>query len=857
VLSQRMVTQCLRQRPVHLNLGEFSNGLPPPSSLPSSTMAMKPFLTLVVILLIMMSGGVASLTGAPECPCAKGDEPFIQQAKEQLAALGVPDKYGMGECKAHDKGLALRDCDNLDENLEEKCKKNFANHGTFSDVEFPDQEDKCFCFQKWCFVDSEKCPINKEKCEADGEEVGNGDSPYCRDREMVAWNATVTAHMSYATCGGPGPRGIVEGRELRVKIKESIYWTMRGNADEMDAEWKGWTGVLTKALDFSFRNQFEPNVKVTVDEGWVSNTSKEQFPNNYWTACVFDVAVGNADMCIGDFWVTPKRMNLANFLTPFDNDNFFLVAPRDSQEPIEAVLKKPFLPFHGSLWLVIVCFLVFSAFAMAVTDSHNTKDYNNQGKLPVTIKALYFAFLGYVKGGAANNPLSVPGRLANLGFGFFVLITLASYTANLTTVLVSRGSVSGITGVQNAIDKGLKICVASEVLEPLEQYFSGARKSEHFVQVNETAGIPRSLYLGRCDCAIMPEWAIYAMHAGNYSRKDCEGADSLVSASAAGDKMSFADADAKCGCVRNAPGGQGRADRDCYLARVGGLIMSVPLSMPVRADLAQTLSWALRKTVQKGILDEEKNTYKKKWLLQAPPVCGVDGSLLDAANGDPIEQLRLGPDAMVGTTLISIGIMVIALLLALVEMRTGRNMQQLMGFENPSDPDILRDDMGMEKEPLKWRRTSLGRKRILPYDFTRLASAAPELQNHKLNEIHRMLAKLSGEDTAVDWRPDDVQTSNQIMPFAPPTSSFKGLRPLPHTSSNRSAKSGCSGVSYGLPQSHSGSSSRTLRTVSAASTSIGISNAPEECVLERGKVSGQEDANEWRRPGILRGGSSS
>mmetsp|Transcript_32411 Transcript_32411/g.81669 ORF Transcript_32411/g.81669 Transcript_32411/m.81669 type:complete len:512 (+) Transcript_32411:120-1655(+) len=494
---------------------------------------------------------------------------------------------------------------------------------------------------------------------------------------------------------------------------------------------------------------------------------------------------------------------------------------------------------------------------MAVTDGHNTRDYSHQGKLPVTIKALYFAFAGYVKGGAANSPLSVPGRLANLGFGFFVLITLASYTANLTTVLVSRGSISGIASMKDAIDRGLTICVNSEVLSQLAAQYPNvttcnATKTDspqpmgcQFVGVDGTESIPRSLRKeglrkGLCDVAIMQETAITMMYAGNYSLKDCDKA--IAQANRTGEDLAKADAD--WGCERD--NGMAKADRDCYLTRVGGLVMSVPLSVPVRTDLLQSLSWALRKTVNQGTLAELKESYSRKLSL---PVCGVDGSIEDAAKRDPIEQLRLKPHAMIGTTAISIIIMVIAVVLAMIEMKSGRNMQTLMGFENPYDPDVLLDG----KEPRKWRRKSLGSRRGLsggPEEFSRLASQASlttQLQSHKLNEIHRMLVKLSGEDMAVDWKPDDVQISNQIMPYGTSSGSVKGLRPLPlaHSASIRSAKSGCSGASHGMPHGPSAGSSRTLRTVSAADSSN--PNAPEECALERGKMSGQEGETDGRK----------
>ena len=42
-------------------------------------------------------------------------------------------------------------------------------------------------------------------------------------------------------------------------------------------------------------------------------------------------------------------------------------------------------------------------------------------------KSLYLNFLGYVTGGPANSPQSVPARIGAIGFGFFTMIALTSY----------------------------------------------------------------------------------------------------------------------------------------------------------------------------------------------------------------------------------------------------------------------------------------------------------------------------------------------------------------------------------------------------------------------------------------------
>jgi hypothetical protein len=57
----------------------------------------------------------------------------------------------------------------------------------------------------------------------------------------------------------------------------------------------------------------------------------------------------------------------------------------------------------------------------------------------------------------------VPARIAALGFGFFCMITLTSYTANLATLLVTRARASGISSLQEAIDTRMRICLLSSI----------------------------------------------------------------------------------------------------------------------------------------------------------------------------------------------------------------------------------------------------------------------------------------------------------------------------------------------------------------------------------------------------------
>jgi len=717
----------------------------------------------LVLLLLQHARALAAevpSTGSLECPCIAPSSPLIAQATEQLAALGAPPGYGTSECLAHDKDLALSSCVGA---LEADCPGG----------------DKCYCFEKWCYVDPSMCVMDKRKCLAAGGVVGQEGIVYCREREFTestvieerTGNTTAKAYYSYATCGGLNTYDtgkifdVIAGRNLKIKITSSYYWTFKEAVDPRAPQWLGWTGVLNKALEDGFL-RFSPTVNVTLDESWSTAISRTKFESS-WTACVLDVAVGNADMCIGDFWITPQRMNLANFLTPFGNDNFYLIAPSGVEdESILTTLQKPFLPFSDDLWMVTMFFLLFSAAVMMITDGHNMDDYNNQSFTSKVWKSLYFSFAGYVQGGSANLPASVPGRLATIGFGFFVLITLASYTANLATILVTKGSATGLTSAQDAVDKGITICVPMVVEAQLRSNFPTAK----FELLTASEDTPRALFQGLCGAAILQETGIETMHAGGYNIRDCAAADAGV----------FKD-DTEAHCVRD-ENGIPTTDRDCWIVKAGGLIMSVPLSVPVRTDLVQSLGWAMRKTLSDGKVDVFKATFAQ---TLPPPACTGDGLSLTAAQENPLDSLRLPVTAMLGTTLISIGIMLLALVLSGIEVWTGKTIQQLLGCSREEDIPFATSDNGKPGS----------RRALLPSAGTRRdlrsgnqpgnlgGSALAQQQIQKLDDVHRMLKKICGEqDFDVNGGGgDNMKQSARVVPLG--SSPMEGYSSAPATGS--------------------------------------------------------------------------
>ena len=63
---------------------------------------------------------------------------------------------------------------------------------------------------------------------------------------------------------------------------------------------------------------------------------------------------------------------------------------------------------------------------------------------------MYLMSMGYFSAAPTNNPKSVSAKLVTLGWAFFVLIAVSSYTANMASFLVAtRNAMSGPSDIQH------------------------------------------------------------------------------------------------------------------------------------------------------------------------------------------------------------------------------------------------------------------------------------------------------------------------------------------------------------------------------------------------------------------------
>jgi hypothetical protein len=436
-----------------------------------------------------MSTVVMSPNGAFECPCASALPADVIQL---YAAQGFPADYGLTSCKAHDENLK-----NAKAQAETGCTPG-ANHNSY-------------CSFEWCYVDPGICDEDAKLCKDLGFKMGSYDSISCRARpktkEDFLWLKNASAvYFSFQTCGNrdhytnstQSVTSAVAGRVITCVIPSAPYapWTYpSGYApdslfEKANPVWRGNGGILVKLVN-ALAAKHDPPLVPRLLTGFGAKRSKSFYPDSSFTACVMDVAVGNIDLCIGNFWMTVERLAMGvDFVQPFGHDDFYVFAPivEDSNvvDSFGEMLQRPWMPFSSSLWCCFFAFIVFASFVTFLTDTvfdvgdifepgREDGDFQNPTKIGRYFRALQLNVLGYVTCGPQNNPSSVPGRLAAIGFGWFLLILMSSYTANLASILVAKtGGGNSITSIGDAITKKARICTVAPILLELQVLYPSA-----------------------------------------------------------------------------------------------------------------------------------------------------------------------------------------------------------------------------------------------------------------------------------------------------------------------------------------------------------------------------------------------
>jgi len=254
----------------------------------------------------------------------------------------------------------------------------------------------------------------------------------------------------------------LKGRTVRVTygVMEDPY--LYQNAS-------GYAGVLQ-----DFLMQLQHVIGFVIEVTPVSLDSQAALasrPNNN-TACARDIFFNRTDLCVGNSWITTERLSYAKVLPTLWQENLKVAVAATVEVRFVDELMTAFEPFEPLLWFIIfVIIILIAVFTWYVEVEDNDRDFPDKNPLQSFTTSLYQGLYGFFWSEPPTRPVTAEGRILLVGFGFFTLIMLSSYTASLASVMVARGNSASIKNLEMAIVRRKHVCMWESVLDRAKRLY--------------------------------------------------------------------------------------------------------------------------------------------------------------------------------------------------------------------------------------------------------------------------------------------------------------------------------------------------------------------------------------------------
>lgn len=238
-----------------------------------------------------------------------------------------------------------------------------------------------------------------------------------------------------------------------------------------------------------------------------------------FTGCTREVGLKTFDACIGGLYLTPLRVAMATFTPTYleDNNIYLVVREESANAMLLSKLFKTFAPFVPSLWLLIALACLAVGFMMWWV--------GEVGPMPLW-SGMFFATgisIMRVGNGGIEKSKTRMGKIFLVGFGIFTMQVLATYTANLTSLLVLDSSGLEVSSIEEAAAKDKRVCVPSMLLGSLNGAFPAYK--DIFVEITGTLEGPiEGMDIGKCDAAVSYESMYARSQSGEFpfSKAHCD-----------------------------------------------------------------------------------------------------------------------------------------------------------------------------------------------------------------------------------------------------------------------------------------------------------------------------------------------
>ncbi|XP_044012074.1 ionotropic receptor 25a [Aphidius gifuensis] len=326
----------------------------------------------------------------------------------------------------------------------------------------------------------------------------NGIFLYREDQYLISYRAIIDIELLDGKNLEPlanwtKRNGIVEaaGKEIkpskryfRVGTAEALPWsTIKKNPETgepmKDSEgniiWEGYCIDFIETL--SIKMNFDYDLIIPADK-----TFGEKLSNGKWTGLIGDLARGETDIAIGALTMTSEREEVIDFVAPYFEQSGILIVMR---KPVRKTSLFKFMTvLRVEVWLSIVGALTLTAIMIWLLDKYSPYSAkNNKKNYPYpcrefTLKeSFWFALTSFTPQGGGEAPKALSSRTLVAAYWLFVVLMLATFTANLAAFLTVERLQAQVQSLEQ-LARQSRINYTVVAKSPTHQYFINMKNAE-------------------------------------------------------------------------------------------------------------------------------------------------------------------------------------------------------------------------------------------------------------------------------------------------------------------------------------------------------------------------------------------
>ncbi|XP_049951836.1 ionotropic receptor 25a-like [Schistocerca serialis cubense] len=275
-------------------------------------------------------------------------------------------------------------------------------------------------------------------------------------------------------------------RFFRVGTAEGVPWSFPVRDEQTGAPlvgpegepvWDGYCIDLLKKLAEPTHMNFDYELVPAKDNDFGSRS-----PSGSWTGLVGDLAMGETDMIIAPLTMTSEREEVIDFVAPyFDQSGISIVI----RKPVrETSLFKFMTVLRLEVWLSIVGALTVTGIMIWLLDKYSPYSaQNNKEMYPYpcrefTLKeSFWFALTSFTPQGGGEAPKALSGRTLVAAYWLFVVLMLATFTANLAAFLTVERMKSPVQSLEQ-LARQSRINYTVVMNSDTHEYFRNMKNAE-------------------------------------------------------------------------------------------------------------------------------------------------------------------------------------------------------------------------------------------------------------------------------------------------------------------------------------------------------------------------------------------